>query len=552
MKIIKSFILNTSNLPASGDRRSFSVYGDNNSVFSLEITNEDNHYYNFSTKKFAAAKSSLKNKIIKNRVYNGFIDFPSITDDDHYDIVLTAEQHLNTKHADYKEVRFRDNTIDINSSTGSNSTRLQKIIYQYTDVTLTISATTPNNVSAYSSFTVTTDTISGGRYNKNIKVPFVVKVASASVRAFCKPGNVSDKDIVTSVERQIGSGVKITGENIYDGTARSSDKVVNGDVTSGTSVRMDDDYGSFWAVGDRITGNAALDAKTGDNAVTVTAVNVGSNAKVFTMSEAIAIADDETLTFTPPRYHRWSVTGGVHDLYNGMSVTGSVLDGTRLKDRIVETAIEIEQEDVRYMSEDEIDQQIYNLERVIVDSSRTPSIEPIGDPTLTNGVVTNQGGNICFNKSQFDIAGLNHKFWAYGRQRIKQLTGYDLDFTNLKVELTDSTYVSGTKPTTTTTGTVSNSTSIAVADREGIIQNFSTISGIGIDSSSSNPTITSSQADGAGSWTASAAQTLESGITLTIDNSSRYVVISGDVEIKQFGNANQTVFFNLESILGAK
>jgi len=121
----------------------------------------------------------------------------------------------------------------------------------------------------------------------------------------------------------------------------------------------------------------------------------------------------------------------------------------------------------------------------------------------------------------------------------------------VKVELTDSTYVSGTKPTTTTTGTVSNSTTIGVADREGIIQNLSTISGIGINPSVANPTITSTQADGAGNWTASAAQTLESGITLTIDNTSRYAIITGEIEINQFGNQDSIVFFNLENLLTA-
>ena len=98
---------------------------------------------------------------------------------------------------------------------------------------------------------------------------------------------------------------------------------------------------------------------------------------------------------------------------------------------------------------------------------------------------------------------------------------------------------------------MSASATIGVADREGIIQNTSTISGIGIDSTAANPTITSAQADGAGNWTASAAQTLENGITLTIDNTSRFAVITGDVEVKQFGNSSESIFFNIESILDA-
>ena len=549
MKLIRSFDLDLSNLPASGIRRSFSVRGDNNAVFSLEIKNEDNHYYNFSTRRFSATKSYLKEKVIKNNIYTSFIDFPAITDDDHYDIVLTAEHHYDTRHVDYIEARFADNTIDINSSIGSNSTRLSKIIYQYTDVTLTLSAFSPNSVTPYMSGAVVTETFTGGRYSKANKKTFKIKLAANGVFAFTSPKNATEADLLSSSQRQIGSGIKIQGEDIYGGAARSSNKTVDGAVTSGTNVTMDDDVGVLWAVGDRITGNAALDAKTGDNAVTITAINVGSNAKVFTMSEAIAIADGETLTFTPPRYHRWSIhsSSSIHNLFSGMTTTATNLEsGSFLKNYVSITEIEVE--------EPKYDQDMLPREKrnVVTEYIDIPAVDPgVENPTYTNGVITSQLGNVCFNQPQFDLASDNVKFYASGSNNIKFLTGYDIRLSNVKVELTDSTYVSGTKPTTTTTGTVSNSTTIGVADREGIIQNLSTISGIGIDPSVANPTITSAQADGAGNWTASAAQTLESGITLTIDNTSRYAIITGEIEINQFGNQDSTVFFNLENLLTA-
>ena len=47
MKVIKKFNLNTDNIPAGGEYRSFSIIGDKGAVFSLEIKNEDPKYYNF-------------------------------------------------------------------------------------------------------------------------------------------------------------------------------------------------------------------------------------------------------------------------------------------------------------------------------------------------------------------------------------------------------------------------------------------------------------------------------------------------------------------------
>ena len=112
MKIINSFNLDLSDLPAASETRNFVVSGTNGAIFSLEITNEDTHYYNFTTNKFQATRSRLENKTIAGDSYTGSITFPTVTDNDQYDIYLFAEQ--DTRHAPYKEVRFADNSIDIN------------------------------------------------------------------------------------------------------------------------------------------------------------------------------------------------------------------------------------------------------------------------------------------------------------------------------------------------------------------------------------------------------------------------------------------------------
>ena len=64
MKIINNFNLDLSDLPAATETRNFSIQGTYGAVFSLEIKNEDNYYYNFTTNLFQAAKARLDNKTI--------------------------------------------------------------------------------------------------------------------------------------------------------------------------------------------------------------------------------------------------------------------------------------------------------------------------------------------------------------------------------------------------------------------------------------------------------------------------------------------------------
>ena len=63
MKIIGGLILDLSNLSAVSEVRNFSVLGENGASFSLEIKNEDSHYYNFITKAFQVARARLDNKV---------------------------------------------------------------------------------------------------------------------------------------------------------------------------------------------------------------------------------------------------------------------------------------------------------------------------------------------------------------------------------------------------------------------------------------------------------------------------------------------------------
>jgi len=83
--------------------------------------------------------------------------------------------------------------------------------------------------------------------------------------------------------------------NISFPAAPTTTDIVDGAVTSGVKVVMDNNVATKMEVGDRVTGNAALNAAN----VTVVALNPDDdNVKEFSMSEAIAIADDAVLIFT--------------------------------------------------------------------------------------------------------------------------------------------------------------------------------------------------------------------------------------------------------------
>ena len=350
MKIINNFNLDLSDLPATSETRTFRISADSGAVFSLEIKNEDSHYYNFATEAFQVAKAGLYNKVVSNAVYSDKIVFPAISDDDHYDIFLFAEG--DTRHAPYREVRFDDGSIDVNSSKGSDSLLMKKIIYQYTDITLTLATYTPT--SAFSTGSLVNDTFTLSRGRGGGKSAFTISCSSASGASFKIKKQPDENDILSFLEPTVGIEPEtLPGENEHptDRPAFTGDDV-NGAVTSGSVVRMDNtdlsaaievgdrittavttdtvngavttgvavtmdvaDCATIMAVGDRVTGNAALNAKKDANAVTVTAINVntgsGADASKITLSESVTIANGTALTFTQAKYHMWAVNNTV-------------------------------------------------------------------------------------------------------------------------------------------------------------------------------------------------------------------------------------------------
>ena len=598
IKVISSFQLSTIDLKAAGETRQFSVAGENGATFDLEVLNEDDHYYNFQLQAFQATKTKLSGKIA-NGVYTNSVKFPTVTDDDYYKFNLSATG--STKHVERYEVRFADDTIDINSSTGSNSLLLEKIIYQYTDTSLILSAMSPSSASAMAGLAVTTQTITTQRNKRVENTAFEISVTSGSTKAFkIDIAAPTPSDLFVSTTRTIGaSPVSIDGENIYPtATPAFTGDDINGAITSGSVVRMDNTdlsavigvgdkittpvmtdtvngavnnaravtmdsaIATKMAVGDRVTGNAQLDAaeftvssldttnqftlssaatiadgitlsfssKINRSLTTVTVVETSGVATDFTMSQAIQFRDNASLTFFPQSNYMWPLDN-INGLSTGMTVTAdNIIAGSKISDYTDKTTV---------FTGEVNEYEIINKE--------VPALDTLAaKPTITNGVITTQTGNVIFDKQQkLLLAGDSIKFFAHNYTNIYTLSGYEVKLSDLAVALT--------KPTTTTTSVVTNSTSVPVASGDGIMDDVSTVSGIGINPKVADPTVTNiaSYSGTTATLTLSAAQTLESGITLTFDGAGETIVISGNIEIIRAGTASETLYFDLDKLLTA-
>ena len=639
-KIIQNFILDTSDIKASGESRGFKVVGTNGAVFSLQVRNEDDYYYNFKTNLFQAANTKLESVAIDGSgLYSGNIKFPKVTDADKYDIYLLAESNYDTSHTNYKEARFDDNSININSSTGSNSNIVQKVIYQTLDVTITLAGYSPTGIVTG---TAGTQVITTSRNAEIGLIPFSFIFTVTTLKSLKILKQPVSSDVLALVARTIGAApLQIEGEDIYP--AVSDTDVVNGDFGAGTTSKivmdnnvagkmvvgdrvttaeiddtidaeggvsigeydngvnivMDNNVATKMAVGDRVTINSTNDlgvkAHFDNNVFVVSALNPNSdnvkefhltrenanntfginggindgvrltfssklnrevftvaelnpdtdNAKEFSMFNAsggvgnVGIRDNAPLRFSNQRNYRWPVD--IHGLASGMNLTAGDHFQTNpvIQGYLTQTTV-LEGEPGEYK----------------IDNVRVPALDAFGATPVktrngtTNVETTTQDGFVTFSKPALtSFAGTTAKMFSYGTPEIKRLTGYDVELSDLAVALTEIT--------TTTTSAPSAATTFNVASAVGIAENISTVSGIGIDASAVNPTVTTITNVGGATWdnsgaatlTLGVAQTLESGVTLTFPNAGTVATITGNIKVNRVGNENITLRFDLERFL---
>ncbi len=159
MKTITNFGFDTTDLPKNETIRYFYVYGDVGSVFSIYVTNEDHnltttnkgavgHYYDFESQQFVASgfKGLLQVKIPTSGIYTGSIKFPTVSDNDEYNIYLRAETHFNTQlSTNLVDKGFIYKIPNFSKETNSDgSLTYPSTVYQYLDTTVTIAVLSGN------------------------------------------------------------------------------------------------------------------------------------------------------------------------------------------------------------------------------------------------------------------------------------------------------------------------------------------------------------------------------------------------------------------------
>ena len=527
-KVITAFNIDFSDLPATAEERDFEILGDDGASFSLEVKADRSgiKYYNFYDNTFTSTTVKKLEGTITNGAYRGKIKFPAVTgSDDQYDIALSA--FPGTKHAAYSESRFRDGSLDLNGSSGSNSLVMNKVIHQRANVTLTITPFTPAGTTDLIKASTRVDkTITCGVGKRVDKQSFSI---SCEVNAATKSYRITKQpvvlDIIGLTSLTVGSAPEtLPGENIYPSVTNTD--TVDGAVSEADKIVMDTNVADKMEVGDRVTGTG-LSSST---VFTVRALNPdGDNAKEFQISQAVSLDDGVTLSFSNQMNYQWPLDN-IERVKENMIVYAG--------DNVTTDSSVAKYEDSVTLFEGTFD------EEILIKNSAPFKDTKNQTPTVAKGKVTVQPGNVVFDKQQkLALAGDTIRIGGYGLQRIFETTGYELLFSNLKIELTTIT--------TTTTSAVNNSTSVPVASRNGILDSVSTVSGIGINPALANPTVSSGAGavSGAGTIVLSAAQTLEDGITLTFSGAGQVATITGDVEVVRAGDADATIRFDMDRLL---
>ena len=558
---IDSFVVDTRDILNEGETRTFRIQGDAEAVFSLEIYNNNDKYYNFYTNTWSTEKAMLRSKKV-NTLYSVDVKFDALPSDllQTYTINLHAEtvHNIKTTHANYKEVRNADNSINVNKSTGSNSNVLTKIIYQDALKTLKLSAIAP------SLYLASSDTVNG---------------ATSSSNRIIIDGDVTDPNVVQVGDKVTTTGIASAVHAIVTKTNPDSDNVnelelsVSDSATNDAAIAFTPPFnGMVPHDDDSDTGSQSISISSGQskycnfsitlqpldgrtfNVLRTPTTNDLCTYQVVTF-ESAALAIEGEDTDSAAKFYRWPVDN-ISNLKNGM-----ILDPSR-SGTGANTTTRAFISDYKATSAKKViaegDYENYVNEKTTTDVF-VGGVDAYGNDVTAidrNGKITAQKGNITFNTQQLDAlkSDANVRIFAYGAAGIEALTGV-----KVKLNVASMAYfgigedIDGdTGPTSTTTsGAVSSSTTIGLAEVRDISQGM-VVSGPGINAAVANPTVVSKNAvSGAGNIVVSSAQTLESGQTLFFDKGTPSLTIRGSLEVSNMGISDINIFFDAERFLDA-
>jgi hypothetical protein len=436
MKKITSIQINQSDMSAAAQSRSFTIIGEPDSYFSIEVKTSGNKYYNFSTGVFGSAgvyssNHRLSNVRIVGSSYKGSINIPADSDGETYSFFVYAEPHFETEFEEGVVGSYFSSGVLVDDSYNRFLYRVD--IKQIADTTVTIKPvprvlTVYTSTSTDASVTATQSPVSTD--SQSVDFSFVVENRDDDARAF--------------------------GLQLLKNTVTDSDFYIK---TTGT-----------------------IDHAGKDASATFTKYNVES----------------------------------IDNLGVGMTIDSAVTSGGSIR-AVAGTPVIMAAE--KYPQTD-------------VDFPGTPFIEIT--PAIAfadNDVLT---------------------FFASGSDNIRNASGMDVSFENLKIEV-------HTPSTTTVRGAISSSTTVtvngtygigkvAVGEGEsGIASTY--IEGFGVNNTSDNPITGVSASSSAGSITTTVAQTLADKTKLTIVNQAKAYTISGRVNINKFPASNTQINLNLDNLL---
>ena len=148
MKLITSFDLDTGDMSAIAQTRSYKIIGEDGAVFSLRVFDEAGQTYDFKNTEFVAVETSscrLANVALEGNSFSGEVSFPS-DNNGTYTLEVTTSPHFNTKIAQGL-LGSKSN----GDSLSYNSTRIEKSIKRVADTVLTFgvaAATEANFISS--------------------------------------------------------------------------------------------------------------------------------------------------------------------------------------------------------------------------------------------------------------------------------------------------------------------------------------------------------------------------------------------------------------------
>ena len=274
MKTIKSIFIDTSELPATTSKRTFTVLGDEGSVFTVYITNEDNKFYNFKSGVFETNFAGIQNQVMgSSGQYTNIITFPTITDDDEYNVYLRAETYFDTQLSNRlvsKGFIYRVPNQDVTRNSDGSLT-YPSTIYSYLDKNVVVNFGSANtSVVESNSGALGTITVPAGVFNTTPSL------------TFSQTASVTANDLSISIDRQpLSSDFYATTTGTVNGAVSGSETVVFDSI-----LNLQVGFVFYSA-----TGTSTIPTTK------PTITNINPVTKTITLSATVSVENDATITF---------------------------------------------------------------------------------------------------------------------------------------------------------------------------------------------------------------------------------------------------------------